>query len=169
MDLFKRDAHSIDRIQSISKSKRPWNVGWLVLRNCVISWVNEWEDYSNDFGEGVRISWDWATTLRLAFMVGLRTVMEPEGMSFSMLMRVNHHWWFNHAYVIELPQKSWMIQYSESSGLVNTCTCSKSGILQIQWAQEVSALEVLPDLGLCASSSALFFLSFMVIFIINWD
>ena len=91
------------------------------------------------------------------FMVGLRTVMEPEGMSFSMLMRVNHHWWFNHAYVIELPQKSWMIQYSESSGLVNTCTCSKSGILQIQWAQEVSALEVLPDLGLCASSSALFF------------
>ena len=35
--------------------------------DCVISWANEWEDYSNDFGEGVRISWGWVTTHCLAF------------------------------------------------------------------------------------------------------
>ena len=42
-------------------------MGWLIVMDCVISWANEWENYFNDFGEGVRISRDWATTHCLAF------------------------------------------------------------------------------------------------------
>ena len=44
---------------------------------------DEWEDYSNYFGEGVEISWNWATT---HFLVSFGTVMVPLGVSFSLLM-----------------------------------------------------------------------------------
>ena len=45
----------------------PPNVLWLVFINWVISYVNEWEDYSNYFGEGVGISRIWATAHSLVF------------------------------------------------------------------------------------------------------
>ena len=34
---------------------------WLVFMGWAISQANEWEDYSNYFGEGVEISRNWAT------------------------------------------------------------------------------------------------------------
>ena len=34
----------------------PWAVGWLVFMGWVISYANEWEEYSNCLGEGVGIS-----------------------------------------------------------------------------------------------------------------
>ena len=34
---------------------------WLVFMGWAISWTNEWEDYSNYFGEGAEISRNWAT------------------------------------------------------------------------------------------------------------
>ena len=38
-----------------------WLVGW------VISYANEWKDYSNYFGEGAEISRIWATAHSLVF------------------------------------------------------------------------------------------------------
>ena len=40
---------------------------WLVFIGWVISYANEWEDYSNYFGEGAEISWIWATSQSLIF------------------------------------------------------------------------------------------------------
>ena len=37
-------------------------MAWLVFIGWEISWANEWEDYSNYFGEGAGISRNWATT-----------------------------------------------------------------------------------------------------------
>ena len=49
---------------------------WLVFMGWAISWTNEWEDYSNYFGEGAEISRNWATIhFFLSLMVGLRTVV----------------------------------------------------------------------------------------------
>ena len=42
---------------------------WLVFISWVISYVNEWEDYSNYFWEGAEISRIWATTLSLVLTV----------------------------------------------------------------------------------------------------
>ena len=36
---------------------QPRNLVWLVFIGWVISYANEWEDYSNYFWEGVEISW----------------------------------------------------------------------------------------------------------------
>ena len=36
-------------------------MGYIVFMGWVISKANEWEDYSNYFGEGVEISRNWAT------------------------------------------------------------------------------------------------------------
>ena len=48
--------------------------------------LNEWEDYSNYFGEGVEISRNWATAHSLVFWQCLGTVMVPLGVSFSLLI-----------------------------------------------------------------------------------
>ena len=45
----------------------PGNVARLVFIGSVISYDNEWEDYSNYFWEGVEISRIWATTHSLVF------------------------------------------------------------------------------------------------------
>ena len=42
-------------------------MGWLVFMDWVISQANEWEDYSNYFGEGVGISRNWTTAHFLTF------------------------------------------------------------------------------------------------------
>ena len=53
-------------------------MGW------VISEANEWEDYSNYYGEGVEISRNWATTRFL--------VLEPPvGVSFILLVCYSEH------------------------------------------------------------------------------
>ena len=44
---------------------------------------DKWKDYSNYLGEGVEISRNWTTTY---FLVNLRTVMVPLGVSFSLLI-----------------------------------------------------------------------------------
>ena len=41
--------------------------GWIVFIAWVISYANEWEDYSIYLGEGVEISRNWATTHSLVF------------------------------------------------------------------------------------------------------
>ena len=46
---------------------QPRNLVWLVFIGWVISYANEWEDYSNYFGEGVEISRIWATAHSLVF------------------------------------------------------------------------------------------------------
>ena len=52
-------------------------MGW------VISWANEWEDYSDCFGEEVEISRNWAATSSLVLLVGFGALMEPVGVLFS--------------------------------------------------------------------------------------
>ena len=72
--------------QSVGHWRRqewPWNIAWLVFMGWVIWKVNDWEDYSNYFGEGVEISRNWATTHFSVFMVDLRTVTAPVGVLFS--------------------------------------------------------------------------------------
>ena len=71
-------------------------MGW------VISWANEWEDYSNYFGDRAGISRNWATTQFLAFVAGLRTVVVLVGVPLSMLVYYNEpivslkvHWKVN--------------------------------------------------------------------------
>ena len=70
----------------LRRRKQPWNMGWLVFMHWVISQANEWENYSNHFREGLRISRNWPTSQFLFLMVGLRTVMVLVGVSFSLLM-----------------------------------------------------------------------------------
>ena len=72
--------------QSVGHWRRqewPWNIAWLVFMGWVIWKINDWEDYSNYFGEGVEISRNWATTHFSVFMVDLRTVTAPVGVLFS--------------------------------------------------------------------------------------
>ena len=83
------EAHSTDRVWAISEGESLQNMGWLVFMGWIISQANEWEDYSNYFGEGVEVSRNWATSHSLVFRVGPRTVMAPVGVSFSMLMYYN--------------------------------------------------------------------------------
>ena len=40
---------------------------WLAFKGWVILLANEWEDYSNYFGEGAEISRNWATAHFLVF------------------------------------------------------------------------------------------------------
>ena len=47
----------------------------LVLIGWVISYADEWEDYSSYFGEGVEISRNWTTTDSLVFWQCFKTVM----------------------------------------------------------------------------------------------
>ena len=55
------ETHSTDRLWAISDDEGPPNMGWLLFMGWVISQANEWEDYSNYFGEGAEISRNWAT------------------------------------------------------------------------------------------------------------
>ena len=64
---IQREAHSTDRVWAITDVSVPQNVVQLAVTDWVISYVNEWEDYSNYFGEGVEISRIWATTHSLVF------------------------------------------------------------------------------------------------------
>ena len=70
--------------------RRGWepqqNVGWLVLTGWVISYGNEWEGYSNYFGEGMEMSRIWATTHSLVFWQCLGSVMAPLGVPFHLLI-----------------------------------------------------------------------------------
>ena len=45
----------------LRKGELAWHVGLLVFMVWIMLWANKWEDYSNDFGEGVGISRNWAT------------------------------------------------------------------------------------------------------------
>ena len=63
-------------------------MAWLVFIDWVISYANEWEDYSNYFGERVEISRNWAIAhFFFFFFFGqcLGTVMAPLAVSFSLL------------------------------------------------------------------------------------
>ena len=51
-----------------------WNAVWLVFTGWVISYANEWEDHSNN----------WGTTYSLVFWQCLGTVLTPLGMLFSL-------------------------------------------------------------------------------------
>ena len=64
---MQREAHSTDRVWAITDVSVPQNVVQLAVTDWVISYVNEWEDYSNYFGDGVEISRIWATTHSLVF------------------------------------------------------------------------------------------------------
>ena len=66
-------------------------MAWLVFMGWVISWANEWEDYSSSLGEGTEIPRNWATAHFWPFMVDLRTVMVLVRVPFSMLVYYNEH------------------------------------------------------------------------------
>ena len=51
---------------------------WLAFIGWVISEANQWEDYSNYFGEGVEISRNWATTHFLVFRQLALEEINPE-------------------------------------------------------------------------------------------
>lgn len=54
-----------------------------------ISFVNEWEEHANYFGEGAGISKKWANAHFLAFLATLGTVMAAAGVSVGWLMHYN--------------------------------------------------------------------------------
>ena len=55
MDLF-REKHAPQAVWAISENENPQNMAWLDLLDWIILEANEWEDYSNSFGEGAGIS-----------------------------------------------------------------------------------------------------------------
>ena len=90
MDLFIfREKHipqtECGPLQRVNAQRNLWLVfiGWV---GWVMSYANEWEDYSNYFGEGAEISRIWATTHPLVFWQCLETVMAPLGVSFHLLI-----------------------------------------------------------------------------------
>ena len=70
----------------LRRQEKSQNTAQLVFMFLVVSEANEWEDYSNSFGERAEISRNWATAHLLVFMVGLGIVMVPVGISFNLLM-----------------------------------------------------------------------------------
>ena len=66
----------------LRRQERPRNVVWLAFMGWVISSTNEWEGYSNYFGEGVKISRNGPTAFWF-LMIGLETVMMLMGVLFS--------------------------------------------------------------------------------------
>jgi len=60
---------------------------WLIFIGRVISYANEWEDYSNYLWEEAEISRIWATAFSLVFWQCLGTVMAPPGVSFHLLIQ----------------------------------------------------------------------------------
>ena len=64
---YLREKYTPQTVWAISEGKRHLNMAWLVFIGWVISYVNEWEDYSNYFWEEVEISRIWATTHSLVF------------------------------------------------------------------------------------------------------
>ena len=79
MDLFRfREKHTPDSVGHRRRQMWPRNVEWLVFIGWVISYANDWEDYSNYFWEGVEISRILVTTHSL--------VMAPLGVSFHLLI-----------------------------------------------------------------------------------
>ena len=62
------------------------NLVWLDFIGWVISYANEWEDYSNYFWEEVEIARIWATAHSLVFWQCFGTVRAPLGVSFHLLI-----------------------------------------------------------------------------------
>ena len=75
---IQREAHSTNRVWAITDVSVPQNLAQLAVIDWVISYVNEWEDYSNYFGEGVEISRNWATTHFLVFRQLALEEINPE-------------------------------------------------------------------------------------------
>ena len=83
MDLFRfREKHILQSVNCHRGQVWPGNVAWLVFIGWVISHANEWEDFSNYFGDEAEISRSWATAHSLVFGQCLGTVMVPLGVSF---------------------------------------------------------------------------------------
>ena len=67
----------------LGRRGQPHGVLWLAFMGWVISWANEWEDYSNCWGEGAEISRNRATAHFLISEGQLGTVMAPAAVSLS--------------------------------------------------------------------------------------
>ena len=61
---------------------------WLAFIGWVISEANEWEDYSNYFGEGVEISRNWATTHFLVFRQLALEEINPEYLLEGLMLKL---------------------------------------------------------------------------------
>ena len=59
---------------------------WLVFIGWLISYVDEWEDYSNYFWEGVESSRLWVTAHSLVLQQCLGTARAPLGVSLHLLI-----------------------------------------------------------------------------------
>ena len=61
VDLFRfREKHTAQTVWTITEGEFSCEM-WLVCIGWVISYANEWEDYSNYLGEGAEITRIWAT------------------------------------------------------------------------------------------------------------
>ena len=85
MDLFRfRQKHTPQGVGHHRGRLRPWNAVWLVPpapTSWVISYANEWEDHSNN----------WGITHSLVFWQCLGTVLAL-GVSFSLVLRSRFSW-----------------------------------------------------------------------------
>ena len=69
-----REAHSTGCGHLRGQVQWPWNVVWLIWASWVISYANEWEDHSNN----------WGSTHSLVFWQCLATILPPQGVSCSL-------------------------------------------------------------------------------------
>ena len=87
---------------------QPWNLAWLVFVGCVISYANEWGDYSRYFWEGLEISKIWGTAQPLGLLTvpwnchgtpGCVISLADWGLVLSAILVPFHSNWF---YVVSL-------------------------------------------------------------------
>ena len=111
MDLFRfREKHTPQSVGHHTVQMQLWNVVWLVFISRVISYTNEWEDYSSYFGAphfATFIHW-WILGLHLPFRCfspplkknGVNLVKEENQIHFLIFSQTT---WNCHFYSLKLP------------------------------------------------------------------
>ena len=80
------ETNTLHRVWAISEGKSSLIILlWLDFMGWVVSQA-KWEDYSNYLGQGQRFPGTGPPLTFWSLMIGLRTVMVPEGESFSLMM-----------------------------------------------------------------------------------
>ena len=95
--------------------------------------LNEWEDYSNYFGEGVEISRNWATAHSLVFWQCFGTVMVPLDVSFSLLIEDQGLLKFDISVILDPFDSCDLCCILGLCHSVKSCALSLSLLLQRDW------------------------------------
>lgn len=89
--VYFREKHTLQNMGYLRRWVQLGNVILLAFTGWVISRANNWEDYSNHFGEGVEISKNWPLTFGL-WWSAFGTVMVLMDVSFILLaQKVSFH------------------------------------------------------------------------------